>query len=238
MSGGGDLTHPPPEQVRKSEVHKVAPAPVWCWRPLSDWGPRMFKSEPAIFRTWPKDLPYLSPSVWWAAANLCGWRMGYRAIGGSFRGDRELNEAIATRALRRSMEVGIGDALPLGQCAPIDVDFSHDGFALAWRGTGLSRKQCHARGKWYDAELSDLVSDRAAEDMARELGWTCLDRYPAITDSRYQLRVIRCRFRSRNFRSLQLHPIPVPLLISLWMNHMKVYGVTELSPGSPLSVAA
>ncbi len=145
----------------------------------------LLRPEPAIFRTWAKDLPDLSPSVWWAAAILCGWRMGYRAIGRSFRGDRELNEAIATRALVQSMEVGVVDALPPCQRAPIDVNFSHDSFALTWRGTELLRKQWNARGKWYNAELSDLVSDRAARDMARSLGWACLDRYLALPEGRY-----------------------------------------------------
>jgi len=145
----------------------------------------LLRPEPAIFRTWAKDLPDLSPSVWWAAAILCGWRMGYRAIGRSFRGNRELNEAIATRALVQSMEVGAVDALPPSQCAPIDVNFSHDSFALTWRGTELLRKKWHARGKWYNAELLDLVSDRAAKDMARGLGWACLDRYLALPEGRY-----------------------------------------------------
>ncbi len=145
----------------------------------------LLRPEPAMFKAWAKDLPDLSPSVWWAAAILCGWRIGYQALGRSFRGVRELNEAIATRALVQSMEVDIPEALPPCQRAPIEVAPKRDGFTLIWHGAELLRKQWQSRGKWYNADLSDVVSDKAARDMARCLGWTCLDRYLSLPEGRH-----------------------------------------------------
>ena len=112
----------------------------------------LLRPDPMKFRSWNKDLPGLPPAVWWAAATLCGWRHGYRALDKKFRGDATLQEFLATRALAASSPSGDAATLPLSQRSSLEQRYEMGCFTLNWRGSPVLRKPWQSRAKWYDAD--------------------------------------------------------------------------------------
>ena len=134
----------------------------------------LLRPEPMEFRTWSHDLPWLPPGIWWAAAVLCGWRHGYRALDKRFKGGAVLREFLATRALSASWGNRGEDLLPTLQRASLKRRGEEGCFSLKWGERSVLRKRWHARAKWYRANLSDEVVGKAARHLASELGWKCL----------------------------------------------------------------
>ena len=137
----------------------------------------LLRPEPVTFKSWSRDLPGLPPVVWWAAATLCGWRHGYRALDKRFRGDATLQEFLATRALAASWPSGGSGALPPSQRSSLQRTREDGCFNLTWRGHPVVRKPWHSRAKWYGADLTDDTIGRAARDLADRLGWPCIERF-------------------------------------------------------------
>ena len=144
----------------------------------------LLRPDPMRFRSWSTDLPGLPPAVWWAAATLCGWRHGYRALDRKFRGDAGLKELLATRALEASWPGGDSAALPPAQQSSLERTDEEGCFTLTWRGHPVLRKPWHPRAKWYGADLTDAASGRAARDLAGRLEWPCLERRLALPEGR------------------------------------------------------
>lgn len=144
----------------------------------------LLRPEPMRFKSWNRDLSGLPPGVWWAAATLCGWRHGYRALDKHFRGDAKLQEFIASRALEASWPSGVSTALPPSQQSPLER-MSEDGcFTLTWRGHPVIRKPWQSRAKWYRADLTDVTVAKAARDLAEHLAWPCLERRLPLPEGR------------------------------------------------------
>ena len=135
----------------------------------------LLRPEPVTFKSWSRDLPGLPPAVWWAAATLCGWRHGYRALDKRFRGDTTLQEFLATRALAASWPSGGSGALPPSQRSSLQRTREDGCFTLTWRGHPVVRKPWHSRAKWYGADLTDDTICRAAWGLADRFGWPCLE---------------------------------------------------------------
>ena len=146
----------------------------------------LLRPEPVTFKSWSRDLPGLPPAVWWAAATLCGWRHGYRALDKRFRGDTTLQEFLATRALAASWPSGGSGALPPSQRPSLERTREDGCFTLTWRGRPVVRKPWHSRAKWYGADLTDDTIGRAALDLADRLGWPCIERRRPLPEGRVQ----------------------------------------------------
>ena len=144
----------------------------------------LLRPEPMEFKTWSHDLPWLPPGIWWAAAVLCGWRHGYRALDKRFKGGAVLREFLATRALSASW-VNRGETLlPTLQRASLKRWGEEDFFSLSWGERTVLRKRWQARAKWYRADLSDKVVGKAARDLASELGWRCFTQHVRLRAGR------------------------------------------------------
>ena len=144
----------------------------------------LFRPEPMRFKSWIKDLPGLPPAVWWAAATLCGWHHGYRALDKKFRGGGSLQEFLATRALEASWPSGDSAALPPAQQSPLERTREGGCFTLTWRGRPVVRKPWQSRAKWYSADLTDVTVGRAARDLAGQMGWPCIERRLPLPEGR------------------------------------------------------
>ena len=144
----------------------------------------LLRPDPMRFRSWNKDLPGLPPGIWWAAAILCGWRHGYRALDKEFRGDSGLQEYLATRALAVSWPDGEATALPASQRSPLERMREDGYFTLAWRGEPVLRKEWKARAKWYAADLTGIAAGNAARHLAGRLDWPCIERRLALPAGR------------------------------------------------------
>ena len=144
----------------------------------------LLRPEPVTFKSWSRDLPGLPPAVWWAAATLCGWRHGYRALDKRFRGGTTLQEFLATRALAASWPSGGWGALPPSQRSSLQRTREDGCFTLTWRDHPVVRKPWHSRAKWYGADWTDDTIGRAARDLADRLGWPCLERRLALPEGR------------------------------------------------------
>ena len=144
----------------------------------------LLRPEPMRFKSWSTDLPDLPPAVWWAAATLCGWRHGYRALDKKFRGDARLQEFLATRALGASWVHGGSAVLPPSQQSSLERTREDGCFTLTWRGHPVLRKPWHSRAKWYSAVLTDVTVGRAARVLADQLQWPCLERRLALPEGR------------------------------------------------------
>lgn len=92
----------------------------------------LLRSEPGRFETWSKDLPGLSPAVWWAGAVLCGWRCGYRALHNPFRGDRSQQEYLSVRSLAVTWNGGGAGILPASQQSSLVFHRDRAGFSFMW----------------------------------------------------------------------------------------------------------
>ena len=144
----------------------------------------LLRPDPTRFRSWNKDLPGVPPGVWWAAAALCGWRHGYRALDKEFRGDAGLREYLATRALAASWPGGEEAALPPSQRSPLERSQEDGCFTLTWRGQAVLRKEWKSRAKWYAADLTATAVGRAARDLAGRSGWACTERRLPLPEGR------------------------------------------------------
>ena len=144
----------------------------------------LLRPDPTRFRSWNKDLPGVPPGVWWAAAALCGWRHGYRALDKKFRGDAALREYLATRALAASWPGGEEATLPPSQRSPLERSQEDGCFTLTWRGQAVLRKEWKSRAKWYAADLTDIAVGRAARDLAGRSGWACTERCLPLPEGR------------------------------------------------------
>ena len=147
----------------------------------------LLRPEPMDFWTWSRELPWLPPGVWWAAAVLCGWRHGYRALDRRFRGTAVLQELLSTRALTVACANLDDNLLPTAQQNSIVWQREDDGFLLRWGERQVLRKRWQARAKWYIADLSDATTDKAARHLARELGWECLTQNLHLRDARIRV---------------------------------------------------
>ena len=107
----------------------------------------LLRPDPLRFKSWSRDLPDLPPAVWWAAATLCGWRRGYRALDKKFRGGASLQEFLATRALAASWPSGDSVVLPPSQQTPLERLREDGCFTLTWRGHPVLRKPWHTRAR-------------------------------------------------------------------------------------------
>ena len=146
----------------------------------------LLRPDPTRFRSWNKDLPGLPPAVWWAAATLCGWRHGYRALDKEFRGDARLQEFIATCALAASWPDGEEEALSTSQRTPLERTYQDGCYTLAWRGEPVLRKEWKARAKWYAADLADTAIGAAARSLAGQLDWPCIKRWLFLPEGRFR----------------------------------------------------
>ena len=144
----------------------------------------LLRPDPMRFRSWNQDLPGLPPGAWWAAATLCGWRHGYRALDTEFRGGPKLREFIATRALEAAWPDGEEAGIPASQCSPLERAHDEGSYTLAWRGEPILRKQWKARAKWYAADLTDTDTDKAARQLAGRLAWPCIERRLPLPEGR------------------------------------------------------
>ena len=142
----------------------------------------LLRPKPTSFCTWSKDLPSLPPPVWWAAAALCGWRHGYRGLDKRFRGSAALQECLAVQALEASWR-GAPNVLPALRHS-LEEKREHGCFSLDWGGVPVFRKQWHPRAKWYHTNLACPANERAAEELARSLGWPCLRRCVRLHEGR------------------------------------------------------
>ena len=144
----------------------------------------LLRPDPMRFRAWSRDLPGLPPAVWWAAATLCGWHHGYRALDKKFRGGAKLQEFLATRALAASWPDGDTSVLPPSQQYSFERTREDGCFTLTWRGQPVVRKPWHTRAKWYSADLNDATVSGAARDLARRLGWPCVEWWIPLPEGR------------------------------------------------------
>ena len=144
----------------------------------------LLRPDPTRFKSWNKDLPGVPPGLWWAAANLCGWQCGYRALDKEFRGDARLQEFIATRALEFSWPSGREVVLPPSQRSLLERTHQDGCYSLTWRGEPVLRKDWKARAKWYAADLTDVATGNAARDLAGRMGWPCIERRLLLPEGR------------------------------------------------------
>ena len=148
----------------------------------------LLRPDPIKFSSWNRDVPGVPPAVWWAAATLCGWRHGYRALDKKFRGDAALQEFVATRALEASWPDGDSAALPRSQQTSLKRTGENERFVLTWRGHTVVSKPWQSRAKWYNADLSDVAASSAALDVAGRLGWPCIERWVTLPKGRVETR--------------------------------------------------
>ena len=144
----------------------------------------LLRPDPIRFKSWNRDLSGVPPGVWWAAATLCGWHHGYRVLDKKFRGDAKLQEFLATRALAATWPDGDGAVLPPSQQSSLERTREEGNFTLTWCGHPVLRKPWQSRAKWYNADLTDATTDKAARNLAGRLGWPCVDRWLSLPEGR------------------------------------------------------
>ena len=144
----------------------------------------LLRPEPMRFKSWSTDLPGLPPAVWWAAATLCGWRHGFRILDRKFRGNTELQEFIATRALAACWPSSDSAVLHPSQQSSLERLREDGWFLLTWSGHPVIRKSWQSRAKWYIADLTDAAVGKAARSVARQLAWPCFERWFTLPEGR------------------------------------------------------
>lgn len=144
----------------------------------------LLRPEPMEFRTWSRELSWIPPGTWWAAAILCGWRHGYRGLDRRFRGGATLRELLATRALAASWTDRGDVPLPRDQQVSVERRGEDGCFSLTWGARPVLRKRWHARAMWYEADLNDAEVGEAARQLAAELRWGCFQRAVRLRDAR------------------------------------------------------
>lgn len=131
------------------------------------------RPEPTNFKTWIRDMPNLSPKVWWSAAALCGLKHGYKKLDVEFRGPSPLQEALAVHALRlsdadlRKLRWPDFSGAPKWRREP-------GAFALFWGDKRIDERPVRLRGHWYEADFRNEEVRRQAKAAAKRMNWPCL----------------------------------------------------------------
>ena len=134
------------------------------------------RPEPATFKTWSKDLPGLPPGVWWSAAALCGLCHGYRRLDVGFRGTAEQRALLAVKALCAESSASCDIHWPSALVGELEWAREEGAFVLLAGRRRIACKPSGARGAWYAAKFEDGAARRRAEELAKELGWSCWNR--------------------------------------------------------------
>ena len=134
------------------------------------------RPEPTTFKTWYKDLPGLPPAVWWSAAALCGLYHGYRRLDTRFRGSAEQREFLSVHAWRTCATECQEIRWPHLETGELKWRREKDGFALFRGKKNIAHKRSQARGKWYAADFEAREVRDAAQALAKDLGWSCLEK--------------------------------------------------------------
>ena len=137
----------------------------------------LLRPEPMRFKSWSKDLPGLPPAIWWAAAMLCGWRHGFRALHREFRGDTTLQEFLTIRALVASWPSDARPLLHRSRDSALNLQRENGWFTLTSNGRTVIRKSWQPRAKWYSADFNDSGVYDAARRLAGEMKWPCFERW-------------------------------------------------------------
>jgi len=138
------------------------------------------RPEPDNFKTWHRDILELPPRVWWSAAALCGLRHGYKKLSLCFRGEAPLQEVLAVHALQLSNPSLQNLNWPFLGGEP---GWRRDGdeFMLFWGNKSMTRKSGNARSRWYVADYKNEVVRQTAEELAKDLKWSCLRQQIRLT---------------------------------------------------------
>lgn len=148
----------------------------------------LLRPDPMKFKSWNHALlGLLPPGVWWAAAMLCGWRHGYRALDKNFKGESKLQEFLSVSALQSSWPDASSLILPLSQQSSLERAHKNGSYVLMWREQPVIRRPWKFRAKWYHADLTNVAGDRAARDLADQLGWLCIKQHFTLTEGRWEI---------------------------------------------------
>ncbi len=134
------------------------------------------RPEPTTFKTWSRDLPGLPPAVWWSAATLCGLYHGYRRLDTRFRGSAEQREFLSVHAWRTCATECKEVRWPHLDMGELKWRREKDGFTLFRGKKNIAHKRNQARGKWYAADFDTMEVRDAAQALAKDLGWSCLEK--------------------------------------------------------------
>lgn len=133
----------------------------------------LLRSNPMMFKSWNRTL-LLPPGVWWAAAILCGWYHGYRALDKSFRNEPNLQEFLSISALQSSWLDTNSLMLPPAHQSSLERVHENGSYVLTWCERPVIRKPWKFRAKWYHSDLNNVAGSRAARDLVDQLGWLCI----------------------------------------------------------------
>lgn len=145
------------------------------------------RPEPAVFKTWIKDLPGLPPGVWWSAAALCGLCHGYRRLDARFRGTADQRELLAVRALRAGSSPSRDLRWRSTFVDDLEWEREEGAFVLFAGRRRIACKPSGARGAWYGAKLEEGAAQRRAEELAEGLGWSCWKRTLRLRSGRVEV---------------------------------------------------
>ncbi|MDE2699299.1 MAG: hypothetical protein OXI23_10550, partial [Gemmatimonadota bacterium] len=148
----------------------------------------LLRPDPMKFKSWNHTLlGLLPPGVWWAAAMLCGWRHGYRALDKNFKGDPRLQEFLSIFALQSSWPDVSPLMLPVSQQSSLERVHENGSYVLTWCGYPVIRRPWKFRAKWYHADLTNVPGSRAARDLADWLGWLCIKQQLTLPEGRFPI---------------------------------------------------
>lgn len=145
------------------------------------------RPEPAGFKAWLEELPALPPAIWWSAATLCGLLHGYRRLDVQFRGTPAQRRLLSLHAVGMCMPAAAETTWPGNPTAAPEWRRQSGNFVFSWSGIDYWSKPEHPRGRWFSADMNSRDVKRAAEDVARRLGWPCLHRDIVLSDDQYTL---------------------------------------------------
>lgn len=147
----------------------------------------LLRPDPMRFKSWIQTL-LLPPGVWWAAAILCGWYHGYRALDKSFRNKKNrLQELISVSALQFSWPGASSLMLPSSQQSSLERVYESGSYVLTWCERPVICKPWKSRAKWYHADLNNVAGSRAARDLANRLGWPCIKQQLTLPEGRWKI---------------------------------------------------
>ncbi len=146
----------------------------------------LLRPDPMTFKSWNRTL-LLPPGAWWAAATLCGWYRGYRALDKSFRGNPRLQEFLSLFALQFSWSNTRSLMLPLSQQSSLERMHENGSYVLTWCECQVICKQWKSRAKWYHADLNNVAGSRAAQDLASRLMWPCIKQQITLPEGRCEI---------------------------------------------------
>ena len=137
----------------------------------------LLRPEPMHFKSWSTSLRGLPPAVWWAAATLCGWQHGYRSLDKLFRGDSDLQEYTTIRALAAGSTLSEAELLPACHRSPLQQIEKEGCFTLSWCDREVIQKKWQGRAKWYTNLLTEEKAREAAQALAQQLSWPCVEKW-------------------------------------------------------------